>query len=99
MTTTAASRSPSSSAATVALEVRTVTPEGQRAWFEAIWIAFGEDLNEDSIQRNLRVMEPDRTFGIYDGDQAVGGGATFSFELTVPGPGTLRVGGVTAVGV
>jgi predicted acetyltransferase len=83
----------------VTLEVRTVPANGQREWFEAIWIAFGEDLNEDSIERNLRVMEPDRTFGIYDGDQVVGGGGTFSFELTVPGPGTLRVGGVTAVGV
>jgi predicted acetyltransferase len=81
------------------LEVRTVPADGRRAWFEAIWIAFGEDLVEDSIERNMRVMEPDRLFGIYDEGHVVGGGGTFSFELTVPGPGTLRVGGVTAVGV
>jgi len=80
-------------------EVRTVPANGQRDWFEAIWTSFGEDLEEDSIERNLRVMEPERMFGIYDGAQVVGGGATFSYEMTVPGPGTLRVGGITAVGV
>ena len=81
------------------LEVRTVPANGQRDWFEAIWTSFGEDLEEDSIERNLRVLEPERMFGIYDGAQVVGGGGTFSYEMTVPGPGTLPVGGVTAVGV
>jgi predicted acetyltransferase len=83
----------------VALAVRTIPDDDRRAWFDAIWTAFGEDLVEDSIERNMRVMEPDRMFGIYDGTRVVGGGASFSFEMTVPGPGTLRVGGVTAVGV
>jgi predicted acetyltransferase len=83
----------------VALQVRTVPANGQRDWFEAIWTSFGEDLDEDSIERNLRVMEAERMFGIYDGAQVVGGGATFSYEMTVPGPGTLPVGGITAVGV
>ena len=41
----------------MSLEVRTVPADGQRDWFEAIWIAFGEDLTEDSIERNLRVMD------------------------------------------
>ena len=81
------------------LEVRTVSADDRRAWFEAIWIAFGEDIVEDSVERNMRVLEPDRMFGIYDASHVVGGGGTFSFEMTVPGPGTLRVGGVTAVGV
>jgi predicted acetyltransferase len=83
----------------VSLEVRTVPADQRRDWFEAIWTAFGEDLTEDSIERNSRVMEPDRSFGVYDGATVVGGGATFSYEMTVPGPGTLRVGGVTAVGI
>ena len=81
------------------LEVRTVPADGRHAWFEAIWTSFGEDLDEDSVERNMRVMEPDRMFGIYDGAKVVGGGGTFSYQLTVPGSGTLPVGGITAVGV
>ena len=71
MTTTAASRSRSSSATAVTLKFEPFPANGQRDWFEAIWTSFGEDLEEDSIERNLRVLEPERMFGIYDGAQVV----------------------------
>jgi hypothetical protein len=80
------------------LDVRIVPARDHKAWFDAIWTAFGEDLVDDGIERNLRVLEPDRMFGVYDGANVVGGGGTFSYEMTVPGPGTIRVGGITAVG-
>ena len=81
------------------LDVRIVPARDHKAWFDAIWTAFGEDLVDDGIERNLRVLEPDRMFGVYDGAHVVGGGGTFSYEMTVPGPGTIRVGGITAVGI
>ena len=83
----------------MALEVRTIAPDDQRAWFDAIWTAFGEDLAGDSIERNMRVFEPERMLGIYDGRLVVGGGGAFSYQLTVPGGGRIPVAGVTAVGV
>ena len=44
-------------------------------------------------------IELDRTIGAYDGDRVVGGGAAFSFELTVPGGRAVKAAGVTNVGV
>jgi len=83
----------------VALEVRTIAPNELRAWFDAIWTAFGEDLQEEAIERDKRVFELDRIFGVYDGKNIVGGGGTFSFQMTVPGGALMPTGGVTAVGV
>jgi predicted acetyltransferase len=83
----------------VPLEVRTLAEADRRAWFEAIWTSFGEDVVEDSITRDMRVFEPDRMQAIYDGTRVVGGGAVFSYQLTVPGGACIPVGGVTAVGI
>jgi len=81
------------------LEVRPIAEGDFKAWFEAVWTAFGEELVEESIERDKKVFELERTFGIYDGKQIVGGGGTFSFQITVPGGALMPTGGVTAVGV
>lgn len=81
------------------IEVRPIAAGDYRAWFEAIWTAFGEDLVEESIERDKRVFELDRLLAVYDGKNIVGGGGTFSFQMTVPGGALLPTGGVTAVGV
>jgi predicted acetyltransferase len=83
----------------VSIEVRPIAPNELRAWFDAIWTAFGEDLQEEAIERDKRVFELDRTLGAYEGKQIVGGGGTFSFQMTVPGGALMPTGGVTAVGV
>lgn len=81
------------------IDVRPIASKDFRAWFDAVWTAFGEDLQEEAVERDRRVLETDRTFGVYDGERIVGGGSTFSFQMTVPGGALLPTGGVTAVGV
>ena len=80
------------------VEIRPVPPEELRAWFESVMVAFGEDVNEDQWKLDQLTLEPDRILGGYDGDQIVGGGGAFSFQMTVPG-GIVPVAGVTMVGV
>jgi predicted acetyltransferase len=83
----------------VSIEVRPIVESELRAWFDAIWTAFGEELHEEAIERDKRVFELDRTLAAFDGKQIVGGGGTFSFQMTVPGGALMPTGGVTAVGV
>ncbi len=56
-------------------------------------------MTEEYWQYAESTIELDRTIGAYDGDQLVGGGAAFSFELTVPGGRVVKAAGVTNVGV
>jgi predicted acetyltransferase len=81
------------------VEVRPVPKADQRRWYEAVMVAFGEDLEEGAWLLDEANIPPDRVLGGYDGDLIVGGGAAFSFEMTVPGDRSVPVAGVTMVGV
>ena len=80
------------------LEVRPIAPEQLRPWMEAVETAFGEDVTDEGFERFRAILEPERVLAAFDGQVIVGGGAAFSFQLTVPG-GRLGAGGVTAVGM
>lgn len=81
------------------IQVRPIDKDDFPRWLEAIWTAFGEDLHEEAIERDKRIFEMDRVLGVYDDKAIVGGGGTFSFQMTVPGGALMPTGGVTAVGV
>ena len=81
------------------IEIRTVPPADQRRWYDAINVAFGEDVPDGQWELEQKMFEPDRALGVYDGDLVVGGGSAFSFSMTVPGGRKAAVGGVTMVGV
>jgi predicted acetyltransferase len=83
----------------MALVIRPVAPAEQRALFEAIWTAFGEELLPDTMERDMRVFEPERLLAVVDGERIVGGGALISFQLTVPGGVAVAAAGVSAVGI
>jgi predicted acetyltransferase len=60
---------------------------------------FGEDFTDEEIASPaFEVVEDDRTFLAWDGDQTVGMSANFSLELSVPG-GVIPTAGVTFIGV
>lgn len=80
------------------LSVRPLRDGELRAYATAVGHAFGEPLVEDDFTSMQRTWEPDRTYVATDGDAVVGGGASFSFQLTVPGGATVGAAGVTAVG-
>ncbi len=68
-------------------------------WFEAVNVAFGEDVTDEQWALDQKITEPERVLGVYDGDKIVGGGAIFTFRMTVPGGRKADVAGVTMVGV
>lgn len=61
--------------------------------------AFGEEVNEEQWALDQKTIEPARVLGVYDGTRVVGGGAAFSFQMTVPGGAAVPTAGVTMVGV
>ena len=62
-------------------------------------VAFGEDVAEENWTLDQKIIEPNRVLGGYDGDRLVGGGAAYSFQMTVPGGAQVAAAGVTMVGV
>lgn len=81
------------------IDIRTVPADQLRPWIEAVNTAFGEAIDEAQWKLDQTLIEPARVLGAYDGDVLVGGGAAFSFRMTVPGGARVRTAGVTNVGV
>jgi predicted acetyltransferase len=81
------------------IEIRTVPADQMRRLMETVNVAFGEPVDEAQWQLDQALLEPERALGAYDGDRMVGGGAAFSFRMTVPGGAQVRLAGVTGVGV
>jgi predicted acetyltransferase len=80
------------------LETRLMRDGELRAYLTAVTRSFGEAMTDDDYTSSERVFEPDRVFVAADGDNIVGGGAAFSFRLTVPGGAEIGAAAVTAVG-
>src|SRR5947208_3341669 len=59
---------------------------------------FGDEPNDDELERHRKMLVRERFYAAYDGDVPVGTAADFPFRLTVPG-GELAAGGVTCVAV
>jgi predicted acetyltransferase len=83
----------------VPIEIRTVAPTDLYAWARSIGHANSEEIDEQDFRDIEPEVEPDRTFGAYDGDQIVGGGSIFSFDLTVPGGAAVPSAGITWIGI
>lgn len=81
------------------IDIRTVPADQLRPWIDAVNVAFGEPVDEAQWQLDQTLIEPERVLGAYEADALVGGGAAFSFRMTVPGGARVRTAGVTAVGV
>ena len=81
------------------IEIRPVPATDLRRWFDAISQSFGEDPSDEQFGLEQQILEPRRVLGAYDGDKLIGGGGAFSFQLTVPGGGTVGTAGVTGVGI
>ncbi|MEX2546480.1 MAG: GNAT family N-acetyltransferase [Chloroflexota bacterium] len=81
------------------IEIGPVPAKDMRRWFEAVMVAFGEDVNEEQWVLDQKIFEPDRVLAAWDADRIVGGGAAYSFHMTVPGGAKVPTAGVTMVGV
>ncbi len=78
--------------------IRPVAPEELRA-FARVWErSFNFDERDEELALIANTMEFDRSFAALDGEEFVGTGSAFSFDLTTPG-GQVPAGGLTAVAV
>lgn len=81
------------------LRPRPISVEELPAFVEADAVAFGTRPAPRGVETVASWLELDRTRAVFDGDRLVGASATIGFELTVPGPATVKAAGVTWVGV
>jgi predicted acetyltransferase len=83
----------------MAIEIRSVPADQLRRWADTVNVAFGEPTDEAQWKLDQTLIEQPRVLGAYDGEALVGGGAAFSFRMTVPGGARVRTAGVSSVGV
>ena len=74
-------------------------PTSLRAYMTPIAVAFGESIDDGEFDADLQIFEADRAIGAVDGEAWVGGGAAYSFRLTVPGRREVGAAGITGIGV
>lgn len=80
------------------LEIRTCEAHEQERAFVVCEAAFSESIHPQDTERWSKIVDADRTVVAADGDDLVGTGANFGFEMAVPG-GRIPAAGVTMVGV
>ena len=82
----------------MSLEYRSSTADEFATVLGTTHAAFGEELKDDDIERQRRLMPLDRTLAAWDAGRPVGVTASYPFMLTIPG-GQASAAGVTWVGV
>ncbi|MGH2629569.1 MAG: GNAT family N-acetyltransferase [Actinomycetota bacterium] len=80
------------------LTIRAIAPDEFPAFFQALDRAFHGSGDQEDVENERLIAEPDRSFVAMDGEAIVGTAGACTTWLTVPGAG-LSVPGVTAVGV
>lgn len=81
------------------VEIRTITAAELPAFARQLTRAFGGDpLPKEDEYDFRKVLDLDRVFAAFDGDQIVGTCAATSLDLTVPG-GVMPMGGTTMISV
>lgn len=79
-------------------ELRAGTPEDFDRINDLLTIAFAEELEEDAVELERSVYEPERAALVFQGDALVGASASYTRDLTVPG-GAVPSAHVSMVGV
>lgn len=80
------------------MEVRIIQESDADAFIAAMEHAFGFTIDGKKRKKFMKGLELDRMVATFDGDQLIGSGGAYTFELTVPG-GTVACGGTTVIAV
>ena len=81
------------------LEIRPVGEDELPAFVAAEHVAFSVELKPERFEAIRGIVELDRTLAAFDAGRIVGPAGAGSWELTVPGPGTVPAATITAVAV
>src|ERR1700694_1285784 len=82
----------------MSLKVRPVAPDEMPEFFRPNAASFSDEWNPAELELEQTLMEPERLVTAEDDGSLVGGGAAFSFEMTIPGA-SAPTAGVTWIGV
>ena len=85
--------------ATSSIDLRPMAAADFDPYFSVLSLAFAEDLDATMLEHERSLFEPDRSLGVWDGGQVVGGTYVLSMQMTLPGGAEVAVAGVTGVGV
>jgi predicted acetyltransferase len=83
-------------------EIRSLSADDVDLFRERLARGFGQDGDQDdetARERFQAVFEYERIFAVYDGEDIIGTGGAFSFDLTVPGGREVPMGGTTIITV
>jgi predicted acetyltransferase len=82
----------------VTIEIRNPSEDEFKEAARTVYTAFGDELKDDDVERERKVMPLERFLTAFDNDKPVGAAGAYPFELTIPGA-TIPCAGVTFVGV
>lgn len=80
------------------MEVRLIRESDSDAFIAAMEHAFGFTIERKKRKKFMKGLEFDRLLAAFDGEQLVGSGGAYTFDLTVPG-GAVACGGTTVIAV
>lgn len=83
----------------MSLEYRSPTEDELADVVRTTFAAFGEEMTDDELERERRLMPLERVLAAWDDGKPVGTAASWPFELTVPGGAAVPAAGVTWCGV
>lgn len=82
----------------VGMDVRVIRESDIDEFRAVMGHSFGFDPKPEDLESFKKLFELDRLFAAFDGDELVGTGGAFSFDMTVPG-GLIPCGGTTVITV
>ena len=80
------------------LTLRSPRPDELQAFFEPLYLAFGEVPLPEQLEAERAVMDFERFIGAVEGSSWVATAGAYGFRLTVPG-GELATSGISDIGV
>jgi predicted acetyltransferase len=83
----------------VDVQIRPITADEHPAFSRRLSAAFGSDMTPARQEAYARITELDRTLSAWDGGELVGTAGAWSFDMSVPGEGSVPAAGVTMVSV
>jgi len=83
----------------VTIELRPITPTELEAFRRADQAGFGYRADLEAVHPHWAGLELERARAAYEGDEIVGCGRLYSFELTLPGGALMPAGGVSWISV
>lgn len=79
---------------------RAIVPDEVDDFFAALATAFSDPRPDpEEVETDKKVIEVERTFAAFDGDQIVGCAGVYSQRMVVPGGARVPTAGITMVGV